>query len=132
MVDLFRLLVFVTVVDRNGYSAAARQLHLAQPTISHHVSELEKAFNTELLHYQQRSVHLTAAGQEVYRAALMMLAEQERLAQLAVGITHVQRGNVNLPTGVRAPATITDVVIQCLQSCSEPLKSPTATRNLSR
>ena len=67
--DLFRLLVFVTVVDRNGYSAAARQLHLAQPTISHHVSELEKAFNTELLHYQQRSVHLTAAGQEVYRPA---------------------------------------------------------------
>src|SRR6476620_3053610 len=32
---------------------------------------------------------------------------------------------INLPTGVRAPATITDVVIYYLQSCSEPLKSPT-------
>lgn len=100
MVDLFRLLVFVTVVDRNGYSAAARQLHLAQPTISHHVSELEKAFNTELLHYRQRSVHLTAAGQEVYRAALMILAEQERLVESLKDLKQGRRGRVRLGASI--------------------------------
>ena len=45
--DLFRLLVFVTVVDRGGYSAAARQLNLTQSTVSHHVSELERACGAE-------------------------------------------------------------------------------------
>lgn len=94
--DLFRLRVFVTVVDRNGYSAAARPLNLAQPTVSHHVSELERACGTELLHYQDRAVHLTAAGQEVYRTALMMLAEQDRLTDSLGDLEHGRRGRVRL------------------------------------
>jgi DNA-binding transcriptional LysR family regulator len=94
--DLFRLLVFVTVVDRNGYSAAARKLNLAQPTVSHHVSELERACGTELLHYKERAVHLTAGGQEVYRAALMMLAEQDRLKEALGDLENGRRGRVRL------------------------------------
>jgi DNA-binding transcriptional LysR family regulator len=94
--DLFRLLVFVTVVDRNGYSAAARPLNLAQPTVSHHVSELERACGTELLHYRDRAVHLTAAGQEVYRTALVMLAEQDRLKASLGDLEQGRRGRVRL------------------------------------
>ncbi|GAB2964920.1 LysR family transcriptional regulator [Amycolatopsis acidiphila] len=94
--DLYRLLVFVTVVDRNGYSAAARPLNLAQPTVSHHVSELERACGTELLHYQDRAVHLTAAGHEVYRTALVMLAEQDRLKDSLGDLAQGRRGRVRL------------------------------------
>ncbi|MGH8866391.1 MAG: LysR family transcriptional regulator [Actinomycetes bacterium] len=98
--DLFRLLVFVTVVDRNGYSAAARHLNLAQPTVSHHVSELERGLNTQLLHYEQRSVHLTAAGHEVYRVALTMLREQEHLTQSLRDIKQGRRGRVRLGASI--------------------------------
>ncbi|MGH3116060.1 MAG: LysR family transcriptional regulator [Streptomyces sp.] len=94
--DLFRLLVFVTVVDRNGYSAAARHLNLAQPTVSHHVSELERALNATLLHYEQRAVHLTAAGHEVYRVALGMLREQDHLTESLKDIEQGRRGRVRL------------------------------------
>lgn len=94
--DLFRLLVFVTVVDRNGYSAAARRLNLAQPTVSHHVSELERACGAKLLHYKDRAVHLTEAGQEVYRAALTMLAEQDRLEDSLGDLREGRRGRVRL------------------------------------
>ncbi|WP_326834116.1 LysR family transcriptional regulator [Amycolatopsis rhabdoformis] len=94
--DLFRLLVFVTVVDRNGYSAAARPLNLAQPTVSHHVSELERTLDTRLLHYEQRAVHLTAAGREVYRVAKVMLREQERLGESLDDLAHGRRGRVRL------------------------------------
>jgi DNA-binding transcriptional LysR family regulator len=94
--DLFRLLVFVTVVDRNGYSAAARSLNLAQPTVSHHVSELERSLNTRLLHYEQRAVHLTATGREVYRVARVMLREQERLGESLEDIANGRRGRVRL------------------------------------
>lgn len=98
--DLFRLLVFVTVVDRNGYSTAARHLNLAQPTVSHHVGELEKALNTRLLHYEQRAVHLTPAGHEVYRVALMMLREQDRLTESLKDIRHGRRGRVRLGASI--------------------------------
>jgi DNA-binding transcriptional LysR family regulator len=94
--DLFRLRVFVTVVDRNGYSAAARLLNLAQPTVSHHVSELERACGTELLHYKTRAVHLTEAGQEIYRTALVMLAEQERLIDSLGDIKKGRGGRIRL------------------------------------
>jgi Bacterial regulatory helix-turn-helix protein, lysR family len=60
--DLFRLLVFVTVVDCGGYSAAGRRLNLTQSTVSHHVGELERACGGELVRYRDRSVHVTAAG----------------------------------------------------------------------
>ena len=80
--DLFRLMVFVTVVDRSGYSAAARHLHLAQATVSHHVAGLEKSLGTELVRYRQGAISLTVAGHEVYRVAQVMLREQDRLGLL--------------------------------------------------
>jgi DNA-binding transcriptional LysR family regulator len=94
--DLFRLLVFVSVVDRNGYSAAARHLNLAQPTVSRHISELEKSMGMTLLNYEQRAVHLTPAGHEVYQAALVMLREQDRLADSLKDIRRGRRGRVRL------------------------------------
>ena len=94
--DLFRLRVFVTVVDRGGYSAAARQLNLTQPTVSHHVSELERACGAELVRYRDRSVRITDAGHEVYRAALSMLAEQDHLTASLADLREGRRGRVRL------------------------------------
>lgn len=94
--DLFRLKVFITVVDRNGFSAAARQLHLAQSTVSHHVSELEKSCGVGLLNYEERTVHLTAAGEQVYQAALFMLAEQDRLGKSLGDLREGRSGRVRL------------------------------------
>lgn len=94
--DLFRLLVFVTVVDRNGYSAAARHLHLAQATVSHHVRELEKALNAELLRYEHRAVQLTPAGHETYRSARVMLRHQEHLEQALADLRRGRGGRVRL------------------------------------
>jgi DNA-binding transcriptional LysR family regulator len=94
--DLFRLLVFVTVVDRGGYSAAGRRLNLTQSTVSHHVAELERACGAELVRYRDRSVHITAAGHEVYRAALKMLAEQEHLTASLADLKEGRRGRVRL------------------------------------
>ncbi|GAA2203471.1 LysR family transcriptional regulator [Sinomonas flava] len=98
--DLFRLRVFVTVVERNGYSAAARHLHLAQPTVSHHVAELEKALGSDLLRYEQRAIHLTPAGHEVYNSALLMLREQESLQESLKDLKHGRRGRVRLGASI--------------------------------
>lgn len=94
--ELFRLAVFVAVVDRNGYSAAARHLHLSQATVSHHVHELERTLDAELLRYERRAVHLTAAGREVYRSAAAILREQAHLEEALGDLRHGRRGRVRL------------------------------------
>lgn len=94
--DLFRLLVFVQVVECNGYSAAARHLHLAQATASRHVHELERALGSELLRYENRAVHLTQAGQEVYRTARSMLREQDHLEETLRDLREGRRGRVRI------------------------------------
>lgn len=94
--DLFRLLVFVAVVDRNGYSAAGRHLHLAQATVSHHVHALEEELHVELLRYENRCVHLTEAGREVYGSARAMLREQRHLQQTLGDLRHGRRGRVRI------------------------------------
>jgi DNA-binding transcriptional LysR family regulator len=94
--DLFRLRIFVSVVDRNGYSAAARHLHLAQATVSRHVHELERELGSELLRYEQRAVHLTPAGEEVYQAARGMLREEEHLEASLRDLRYGRRGRVRV------------------------------------
>jgi DNA-binding transcriptional LysR family regulator len=94
--DLFRLRVFVAVVDRNGYSAAARHMHLAQATVSRHVQELERELGSELLRYEQRAVRLTPAGQEVYRAARDMLQQEEHLENALRDLRRGRRGRVRV------------------------------------
>lgn len=92
--DLFRLLVLVTVVDHNGYSAAAEHLNVSQATVSFHVHALERLFRAKLLLYERRTIRLTPAGEEVYRAAGAMLKESERLTQSVQDIRRGRRGRV--------------------------------------
>jgi DNA-binding transcriptional LysR family regulator len=94
--DLFRLLVFVTVVDRGGYSAAAEHLHLSQATVSFHVRELSRHFGVPLVLYEHRSIHLTAAGEEVYRTAVRILRDAERLERAVLDISHGYRGRLSV------------------------------------
>jgi DNA-binding transcriptional LysR family regulator len=94
--DLFRLQIFVNVVDRNGYSAAARHMHLAQATVSRHVQELERELGAELLRYEQRAVHLTGAGREVYQAARGMIQEEENLERALRDLRRGRRGQVRV------------------------------------
>ncbi len=83
--DLFKLRVFVTVVDRGGYSAAAEHLGLAQSTMSFHVCSLEQRYAVPLMRYEHRAVRLTPAGQRLYQTARIMLAEEEQLVRVISG-----------------------------------------------
>jgi DNA-binding transcriptional LysR family regulator len=79
--DLFKLRVFVAVVDRKGYSAAAEHLGLSQATVSFHVHSLERQLGVPLVRYAHRTVRLTAMGEQVYRSARQMLREEQRLTR---------------------------------------------------
>lgn len=53
---------FHAVATAGGFTAAARQLNLGQPTVSTHVKTLEDHFGVELFRRRGRKVELTPAG----------------------------------------------------------------------
>lgn len=63
MLQDFRLKVFVTVAQEKSFSKAAEILHVTQPAVSQHVSELEKATGVKLFDRLRSEVLLTPAGE---------------------------------------------------------------------
>lgn len=66
-INVFR--EFTEIVLQGSYSAAAKTLNLSQPTLSRHVSALERELNTKLVADVQ-PVRLTPAGDAVFQTAL--------------------------------------------------------------
>ncbi len=62
MIDLMRLRAFVIAAESLSFSEAARQLHLTQPTISHHIKALEKTLGVELFVRSGHTIKLSEAG----------------------------------------------------------------------
>ncbi|PWF46636.1 LysR family transcriptional regulator [Massilia glaciei] len=75
--------VFAQVVDRGGFSAAARQLGLTTSAVSRHVSRLEAHLGGRLLHRTTRSLTTTELGLEVHAGCTRMLSAAREIESLA-------------------------------------------------
>lgn len=62
MLDLVRLGVLVAVARSGSVTAAARELHYSQPTVSHHLARLEAETGAKLVQRVGRGIRLTEAG----------------------------------------------------------------------
>ena len=76
--NLKQLEAFVKVAETKSFSEAARQLFLTQPTVSAHVSALEKELNTCFLIRNTRGVELSESGKELYAYAVQMLEIEKK------------------------------------------------------
>ncbi|MDX1615298.1 MAG: LysR family transcriptional regulator [Candidatus Promineifilaceae bacterium] len=63
MLDAHQLNVFLTASETLNFTAAARQLHMTQPSVSQHIQALEQHFQTSLFVRQGRQMVLTDAGE---------------------------------------------------------------------
>jgi DNA-binding transcriptional LysR family regulator len=63
MLDVTRLRVLDAVARLGSVTAAAKELHYTQPTVSHHLARLEAETGAQLLQRVGRGVRLTPAGQ---------------------------------------------------------------------
>jgi len=63
MLDVTRLRVLDALARHGSVTAAARELHYSQPTVSHHLARLEAETGAQLLQRVGRGVRLTQAGQ---------------------------------------------------------------------
>jgi DNA-binding transcriptional LysR family regulator len=63
MLDVTRLRVLDAVARHGSVTAAAKELHYAQPSVSHHLARLEAETGAQLLQRIGRGIRLTQAGQ---------------------------------------------------------------------
>src|SRR3990170_9111582 len=63
MLDVVRLRVLVAVARHGSVTAAARELHYSQPSVSHHLARLEAETGARLLQRVGRGIRLTEVGQ---------------------------------------------------------------------
>jgi LysR family transcriptional regulator for bpeEF and oprC len=69
--------VFVRVVEKGSFSAAARERGTGQPAVSKQIAALEQELGAELFHRDDRSFALTEAGRDFYESALRILEDFE-------------------------------------------------------
>ncbi|MBP8938410.1 MAG: LysR family transcriptional regulator, partial [Agrobacterium sp.] len=83
MLDLRRLRYLVAIADCGSMSAAARQLGIAQPALSHHITELERLVGFPVLHRLARGVKATEKG-EVLLSHAREITEKVRQAEAEI------------------------------------------------
>jgi DNA-binding transcriptional LysR family regulator len=76
--NLDQLRAFVEVVSRGSFTAAAKELNLTQPAVTHQIHELEKRFNVPLVERLGKRAHLTQAGEKLIEHARQLLDEDSR------------------------------------------------------
>ena len=72
--DLWQLNIFCKVVELEGFSKAAKAVHLSQPTISSHIKELENHFECQLIDRLDKKAVPTKAGELLYNYACKLIS----------------------------------------------------------
>ncbi len=80
-VELRHLQYFLVLADDLSFSRAAARLHIAQPSLSQQIRQLEKELETELFDRSVRPIRLTNAGHLLRRTASSIVAEAEEMAR---------------------------------------------------
>lgn len=82
MIDLVKLQVFLCSAENLSFSKAAQQLHLSQPTVSHHIKKLEQELDAKLFDRSSSEIKLTEAGRILLPRARKLLAESIEIKQM--------------------------------------------------
>jgi len=70
--------IFVAVVEKGGFSAAARTLEISKAAVSKRISQLEAQLGVRLLHRTTRRLSLTEAGERYFEYAAQALASAKQ------------------------------------------------------
>jgi DNA-binding transcriptional LysR family regulator len=116
MLDVTRLRVIDALARRGSVTAAAKELHYTQPTVSHHLARLEAETGAQLLQRAGRGIRLTPAGQLLASRAAEILgridaADAELSAHVGLSAGRVRLASFSSVIGSlipRAVATLSD------------------------
>lgn len=94
--DLRRLRLFLAVVDHGGFTRAAENEFVSQPSVSQAIRELEQELGTPLFHRVGRGVVLTAAGEALVSPARQALRDVETARTAVAAVAGLEAGRLDL------------------------------------
>jgi DNA-binding transcriptional LysR family regulator len=107
--DARQLEYFLAIVDHDGFGRAAQHLHIAQPSLSQSIANLERELGIPLFHRIGRGVVLSAAGRELIEPARQVLRDLSTARAERRRLTRTNGcSSIRLPAGetiMRAPAS---------------------------
>jgi DNA-binding transcriptional LysR family regulator len=112
MLDAHQLNVFLMAARTLNFTAAARQLHMTQPSVSQHIQVLEQHFGTRLFIRSGRHLRLTDSGKELMSMAQEMVSMSQRIDERMVSL----KGEVHGHLVVGYTATVGKYVLPLLLS----------------
>lgn len=80
---LRQLQYVVAVADRKSFRKAAEDCHVAQPSLSAQIAQIENALSVRIFERDRRKVSLTSAGQTLVSRARALLIAADELAESA-------------------------------------------------
>ena len=111
MLDVTRLRVIDAVARHGSVTAAAKELHYSQPSVTHHLRRLESETGAQLLQRAGRGIRLTPAGQLLADRAAEIIgridaAGVELSAHVGLSAGRVRMAGFASALGVLAPAAV--------------------------
>ncbi len=102
-IELRHLRYFVAVAEELHFGRAAARLRISQPPLSQQIQILEQQIGARLLARTNRSVNLTAAGQQFLTDARQILGQVEAAAARAERLHHGETGELRIGFTSSAP-----------------------------
>ncbi|MGF6733669.1 DNA-binding transcriptional LysR family regulator [Paraburkholderia youngii] len=115
-ISLDRLRTLVVVADLGSFAEAARVLHLAPPTVSLHIADLESRVGAPLLSRKRGQVRASAIGETLVAYARQLLANAEQALEDVRRQVEGLGGRVRLGAST---AAIANLLPQALERLAE-------------
>lgn len=93
---LRQLQCFSAVARHLSYTRAADELHLTQPAVSMQIRQLEQQAGMAVTEQLGKKIHLTEAGQEVYRYARSILQQVDEMGDVLDKLKGLSGGHLNI------------------------------------
>ncbi|HEY4134152.1 MAG TPA: LysR family transcriptional regulator [Alphaproteobacteria bacterium] len=86
------IIVFVKVVERQSFTAAARDLKLSTSAVSRHITQLEESLGVQLIRRSTRRMAVTEIGEGFYHQCAKTILELERARNNVIGYNDELKG----------------------------------------
>ena len=106
-----QLRAYLAVAEQRHFTRAARELGIAQPSVSAHVRRLEAELGTELFDRMKGRITLTPAGETLLPFARRILADVDAAAEELRSIGGLARGRIAVGATPSLAATLVPAVL---------------------
>lgn len=110
--DINQLKYFISVAQTLNFTEAARRNGITQPSISHHINELEKQLGVVLFFRDRRSVTMTDAGREFLPYAIEIVQKANDAVYRVKQSEDGSKGRI----AIAAVTTASETLSNCLQA----------------